>query len=111
MWAFVMTLMSRGCMMAAVPPGLTSVFQAGRMEDDMEVEVKGSFLARICLLEARGQDMLSRDCCIFLTDQKYGVCSPLSAQEAREWNIFSWAHCRPKQNQGLNREEGDMTSG
>ena len=57
MWAFVMMLMSCGCMMAAVPPGLTSVFQAGRME----VKVKRSFLARICLLEVRGQDMLSRD--------------------------------------------------
>ena len=40
--------------MAAVPPDLTSVFQAGRMVDDMEEKKKGSLLARICLLEVRG---------------------------------------------------------
>ena len=39
--------------MAAVSPGLTSLFQAGRTEDDMEVKVTGSFLARIYLLEVR----------------------------------------------------------
>ena len=38
----------------AVPPDLTSVFQAGRMVDDMEEKKKGSLLARICLLEVRG---------------------------------------------------------
>lgn len=39
-WAFVIMFMSHGCMMAAVSPALTSVFQVGRRENDMEVRVK-----------------------------------------------------------------------
>lgn len=40
--------------MAAVPPDLTSAFQARRMVDDMEEKKKGSLLVRICFLEVRG---------------------------------------------------------
>lgn len=54
MWAFVIMHMPHSGIMAAVPPDLTSVFQARRMVDDMEEKTKGSFLARICLLEVRG---------------------------------------------------------
>lgn len=95
-WGLCIVCMPHGCMVAAEPPGLTSVFQTGRRENEMEVKAKGSFLARICLLGVEW-DVLSRDCHIFFIGQKCGVCPALSAKEARELNVFSWAHCHPTQ--------------
>ena len=54
MWAFCHHAMPHSGIMAAVPPDLTSVFQARRMVDDMEEKKKGSLLVRICFLEVRG---------------------------------------------------------
>lgn len=97
--------------MAAVPPDLTSVFQTGRRENDVEMKAKGSLLAIICFSEVREWGMLSRDCYIFLIGEKCGVCPPLIMKEAGELNIFSWAHCHPRLNWSLSQKERETIFG
>lgn len=51
--AFVIVLIPLDCMMTAPPPGITSVFQARKMENNVEVTVKGSL--RHCFYEGEGE--------------------------------------------------------
>lgn len=99
--------------MAALAPGITSTFQAGRKRKGKRKKKKTKVFSFSCLVLWGGErgverNALPRDCHLHFMAQSWVTWLLLVARESRNLSIFNLDTLSPEQNRGSLRRRMDI---